>query len=127
MTENSKKLALSVFYKNNKAILPFFLFRYDADLCGVQEFDDIADLFPVGHLVTDLQGSVEDTHLAVEDKTVSVGHVFADTLFDMPGFHHGVVGACILNRVAARNDIGGDILGEAGSRLEHGKGPTMRR
>ena len=96
-----------------------FLLRYDAYLCGVQEFDDIANLLSVGHLVTNLQSCIEDAYLAIEDEAVGVGDVFADVLVDFPGFHHRVVGPFIIDWVTACDDVGRYILGEACTSLQH--------
>ena len=95
------------------------LLRDDTDLRGVQEFDDVANLLSFGNLITYLQGSIKDAHLAIEDKTIGVGYMLADALVDFPCLHHRVVWTGILNRVAARNDIGGNILGETGTSLQH--------
>ena len=72
----------------------------------IDEVHDVANFLAVGNLVVDLQDSIKDAVLSVENQTISVCDVFLHLIADAVGSHHRVVDAAKLNGRSASDDIG---------------------
>ena len=94
------------------------LLREDANLGGLQELDDMVNLWTRGHLLLNLQDGIEQRATTIEYQTVGVGNVLEHLLVDTMLATNGEVDTTIL-ALTGGNNIRWDILREGGTCLNH--------
>ena len=100
------------------SFIQFLHLRDDAQLRIAHKLDNVTYLGTVGHLLLNLNHSIEEGGLTVEHQTIGVGHMLHHLVVDAIELTHGGVDAAKLHALGT-DDARWHVLREGGTGLHH--------